>query len=108
MSFRTGIGVERSLKSALKDEYGSNGNYENDALRATSVVRVTARFAQLVREARVKPEFEHFSPAHTMTVIDAHSSVLKYVSIVMPRNVKNCFIPGDCHYRCDDLLKEVK
>ena len=85
------------------------------------MVKVSFKFAELVRKgifrskkpsktqflASIREEFSSFNSEDVISVLDAHSSVIRYVSVIMPRLDRSCFNSVDFNYRCDELLAEL-
>ena len=57
--------------------------------------------------AAIREEFSKFNSEDVISVLDAHSSVIRYVSVIMPRLDRSCFNSVDFNYRCDELLAEL-
>ncbi|CBY08255.1 unnamed protein product [Oikopleura dioica] len=97
-----GNAFEKSFKDAFRTEFG-----DNKAFSARSMVKVSFKFAELVRKASIREEFSSFNSEDVISVLDAHSSVIRYVSVIMPRLDRSCFNSVDFNYRCDELLAEL-
>jgi len=107
---------ENEIIISSRNEFG-----DETAFSARSMVKVSCKFAELVRKgifdsktgsktqflAAIREEYSLFDSEDVISVLDAHSSVIRYVSVIMPRLDRSCFNSVDFNYRCDELLAEL-
>lgn len=57
------------------------------AMNAQSVVKVTAPFVTIIREAQIREEFADFTEDAHIKIVDVHNSIIRYIRRVMPSRV---------------------
>lgn len=82
------------------------GQRRNTPMRAESIVKVTDDFAMLIREASLKEAYKTFSAeSDSITILDAHNSVITYMRDVLPQKDPTCLTDGK--YRCCEMMKRL-